>query len=47
MIFREVDGEKWEPIETLVVSVNDELAGTIIEMLSHRKGMMNTMNSVN
>ena len=47
VIFREVDGEKWEPIETLVVSVNDELAWTIIEMLSHRKGMMNTMNSVN
>ena len=42
-----MDGEKWEPIETLVVSVNDELAWTIIEMLSHRKGMMNTMNSVN
>jgi len=47
VIFREVDGEKWEPIETLVVSVNDELAGTIIEMLSHRKWMMKNMNSAN
>jgi len=47
VIFREVNDEKEEPIETLVVSVEDELAWTIIETLSHRKWMMNTMNSAN
>ncbi|GHV29124.1 hypothetical protein FACS1894176_11720 [Bacteroidia bacterium] len=48
VIFKEdAHGKKQEPIENLVISVNDELSGTVIETLSNRKGMMKNMNSVN
>lgn len=47
VIFKEENGKKMEPIETLVVSVEDDLSGTVIEMISNRKGMMKNMNSVN
>jgi GTP-binding protein len=47
VIFREVNGKKQEPIEHLVISVDDLLSGAIIEVISNRKGMMKTMNSMN
>jgi GTP-binding protein len=47
VIFKEENGKKSEPIENLVVSVNDELSGAVIETLSNRKGLMKTMQSVN
>ncbi|GHW02869.1 GTP-binding protein [candidate division SR1 bacterium] len=47
VIFKEIDGKKHEPIENLVVSVDDALSGTVIETISNRKGMMKNMNSVN
>ncbi len=47
VIFKEENGKKMEPIESLVVSVEDDLSGTVIEMISNRKGMMKNMNSVN
>jgi GTP-binding protein len=42
-----INGKKQEPIENLVVNVNDNLAGTIIDKLNQRKGMMMAMMSVN
>lgn len=47
VIYKIVDGKKTEPIESLVINVEDHLAGSIIEALSNRKGMMQQMNSVN
>lgn len=47
VIFKEIDGKKHEPIENLVVSVDDALSGTVIETISNRKWMMKNMNSVN
>lgn len=36
-----------EPIEQLIVNVEDHLAGSIIEMIANRKGMMQAMKSDN
>ncbi|EAZ80684.1 translational GTPase TypA [Algoriphagus machipongonensis] len=38
VIFREIDGEKNEPIETLVVDVPESTAGKVIELATQRKG---------
>jgi GTP-binding protein len=38
VIFREIDGVKHEPIETLVVDVPAESAGKVIELATQRKG---------
>lgn len=40
-------GKTIEPIEQVVINVADELSGTIITMLSDRKGMMTDMVSHN
>ncbi|MCF7834440.1 translational GTPase TypA [Candidatus Gracilibacteria bacterium] len=47
VIFREENGNKVEPIEQLVISINDDLAGSIIERIAKRKGTMQTMKSEN
>jgi GTP-binding protein len=47
VIMKREDGHLMEPIETVVVNVADELSGTIITMLSDRKGMMTDMVSHN
>jgi GTP-binding protein len=47
VIFKIDHGHKKEPMENLLISVEDWLAGTVIDMLAQRKGMMQTMNSVN
>ncbi len=41
------DGHLMEPIEQVVITVADELSGTIITMLSDRKGLMTDMVSHN
>jgi len=41
------DWNKVEPIENVVVSVNDEHSWYVIEKLSNRKGLMKNMNSEN
>lgn len=41
------NGKTVEPIEQVVITVADELSGTIITMLSDRKGMMTNMVSHN
>jgi len=47
VIFKEDNGKKMEPIEQLVVNVEDHLSGSIIENISNRKGMMQSMKSEN
>lgn len=47
VIMREIDGLKNEPIELAVVNVPDEMAGSIIESLGKRKGIMQNMRSEN
>ena len=43
VIFKEIDGQKCEPIEDLVVNVPDESVGTVIEKLGRRKAEMTNM----
>jgi GTP-binding protein len=38
VIFKEIDGVKHEPVETLVVDVPEETAGKVIELVTQRKG---------
>ncbi|MBP6086527.1 hypothetical protein KA478_05155, partial [Patescibacteria group bacterium] len=47
MIRTDEHGNKQEPIEQLIISVDDNQAGTIIETVSNRKGMLQSMNSEN
>ena len=43
VIFKEVNGVKMEPFEEAVIDVPKEFAGTIIETLGKRKGILNHM----
>ena len=43
VIFKEIDGVKCEPMESLVVNVPDDCIGTVIEKLGRRKGEMTNM----
>jgi len=47
VIMKEVNGEKHEPIENVVVNVPDAMSGTVIEALGKRKGIMTNMQSEN
>ena len=47
VIYKEENGQKLEPMENLVVSVEDGLSGTVIDMLAPRKGLMQNMSSEN
>lgn len=47
VIFKMEGGHKKEPMENLVINVEDWLAWTVIDMISQRKWMMQTMNSEN
>jgi len=38
VLFKEIDGQKYEPIETLVVDVPEHVAGKVIELATQRKG---------
>jgi GTP-binding protein len=38
VLYKEIDGQKCEPIETLVVDVPQETAGKVIELATQRKG---------
>ena len=40
VIYKEIDGVKCEPMETLVIDVPDEFSGKAIELVSQRKGDM-------
>ncbi len=43
VIFKEINGQKCEPIERLIVNVPDESIGTVIEKLGQRKAEMVNM----
>lgn len=47
VIMQEIDGQKHEPIEAAVINVPDEMAGSVIEALGRRKGIMKDMKSEN
>ncbi|MDX2301319.1 MAG: translational GTPase TypA [Microscillaceae bacterium] len=38
VIFKEIDGERHEPFETLVIDVPEEVSGKAIELVTQRKG---------
>ncbi len=45
VVIREIDGVKSEPLESVLVTVPDEMSGSIIEALSKRKAEMTDMKS--
>ena len=45
VIIKEIDGIKCEPVEEMTVDCPDECAGTVIEMVTKRKGNLSNMNS--
>lgn len=45
VIYKEIDGEKCEPIEELTISVPEEYSSKIIDMVTRRKGEMVSMES--
>ena len=47
VIMQKIDGKKHEPIEIAVINVPDAMAGSIIEALGKRKGVMKDMKSEN
>lgn len=38
VLFREIDGKRYEPIEEVVIDVPEEYVGSVMESLGHRKG---------
>jgi len=47
VIMQEIDGKKQEPVENAVINIPDAMAGSIIEALGKRKGVMKNMKSKN
>jgi GTP-binding protein len=47
VIMQEIDGKKQEPIEYAVINLPDAMAGSVIEALGRRKGVMKNMKSEN
>ena len=45
VIFKEIDGVKCEPIEELTISVPEEFASKMIDMVTRRKGEITSMES--
>ena len=43
VIFKEIDGEKCEPYEKVIVNVPNEYSGTVINSLNERKGIMHSV----
>src|SRR5579863_8996202 len=46
VIVTERDGKKWEPVEYVVVDVQEEYAGAVIESLGRRKAVMSNMINI-
>ena len=44
VIYREIDGIKMEPVESLTIEAPEEYAGTIIDVVGRRKGVMENMS---
>ena len=47
VIMQEIDGEKQEPYENAAINVPDSMAGSIIEIMGRRKGIMKNMKAEN
>lgn len=47
VITKKVDGAVYEPYETLIITVEESLAGAIIQLISDRKGIMQSMTTEN
>ena len=45
VIIKEIDGQKCEPVEEMTIDCPDEVAGTVIELSTKRKGMLTNMES--
>lgn len=45
VIIKDIDGEKCEPIEQLIITVPEEFVGTVIEKLGQRKGEMKDLQT--
>ncbi len=43
VIYRYIDGRKYEPVELAIIDVADEYAGVVIEMFGQRKGQLRDM----
>ena len=43
IIFRDVDGQRCEPVEDVVIDVPESAAGSVMEKLAQRRGRMTTM----
>ncbi len=47
VIFREENGHKTEPIESVVINVDEKLSGMVIDMVANKKWQMTNMSTVN
>ena len=47
VIIKQIDGVKCEPIEEMTIDCPDEVAGTVIELSTRRKGVLTNMESNN
>ena len=45
VIYKEIDGERCEPIEELTINVPEEFSSKMIDMVTRRKGEMTSMES--
>ena len=46
VIYKEIDGVKCEPIEELTINVPEEFSSKMIDMVTHRKGEMTSMQNL-
>ena len=46
VIYKEIDGQKCEPIEDLTINVPEEFASKMIDMVTRRKGEMTSMQTL-
>lgn len=46
VIYKEIDGQKCEPIEELTINVPEEFASKMIDMVTRRKGEMTSMQNM-
>ncbi len=47
VIIKEIDGQKWEPIELMTVNVPEEYSSKIIDMVTRRRGDLISMTTQN
>ena len=45
VLMKEVDGEKYEPIEEVIIDVDDEYTGTVVQKMTERKGELVEMRA--